>query len=149
MQRRALHSRNCAILGVPPVSHFSPTSVQLKSEINGAFLCKRRQKQHLEFCTAYLRTGGHRFESCRARHLIESKRVGRIALHRCPPGRKQRSNLPWTRRFTLTESSRESSVRFWRLCMAPSRAESHVTSSNLFSLPAMLSSVYGLERTFL
>jgi hypothetical protein len=35
---------------------FSPTSVQLKSEINGAFLCKRHQKQHLEFLTAFLRT---------------------------------------------------------------------------------------------
>ncbi|SRR5260370_22663375 len=38
------------------ISHFSPTSVQLRSEINGAFPCKRHQKQHLEFCTAYLRT---------------------------------------------------------------------------------------------
>jgi len=37
-------------------SHFSPTSVQLKSEINGAFPCKRHQKQHLEFCTTLLRT---------------------------------------------------------------------------------------------
>jgi len=35
--------------------HFSPTSVQFKSEINGAFLCKRHQKRHLEFCTAYCR----------------------------------------------------------------------------------------------
>jgi hypothetical protein len=26
--------------------------IQLKSEINGAFPCKRHQKQHLEFCTA-------------------------------------------------------------------------------------------------
>jgi len=49
--------RNCATIGVHP-SHFSPTSVQFKSEINGAFLCKRHQKQHLEFCTAYLRTRG-------------------------------------------------------------------------------------------
>src|SRR5439155_15516058 len=32
-------------------------SVQLKSEINGAFPCKRHhQKQHLEFLTAFLRT---------------------------------------------------------------------------------------------
>ncbi|SRR6266513_6211023 len=37
-------------------SHFSPPSVQLKSEINGAFPCKRHQKQHLEFCTTLLRT---------------------------------------------------------------------------------------------
>ena len=37
--------------------HFSPTSVQFKDEINGASpLCKRRQKQHLEFLTAFLRT---------------------------------------------------------------------------------------------
>src|SRR6202008_3726518 len=34
--------------------HFSPSSVQRKSEINGACLCKRHQKRHLEFCTAYL-----------------------------------------------------------------------------------------------
>ncbi len=47
----------CAILGVHP-SHFSPTSVQLKNEINGAFPCKRHQKQHLEFCTAYLLSRG-------------------------------------------------------------------------------------------
>jgi hypothetical protein len=33
---------------------FSPSSVQFKSEINGACLCKRHQKRHLEFCTAYL-----------------------------------------------------------------------------------------------
>ena len=38
-------------------THFSPTSVQVKSEINGAFPCKRHQKQHLEFCATYLRTG--------------------------------------------------------------------------------------------
>jgi len=38
--------------------HFSPSSVQLKSEINGACLCKRHQKRHLEFCTAYLRSRG-------------------------------------------------------------------------------------------
>ena len=37
-------------------SRFGPTSVQLKSEINGAFLCKRHQQQHLEFCTTSLRT---------------------------------------------------------------------------------------------
>jgi hypothetical protein len=42
-------------VGVHP-SHFSPTSVQFKGEINGAFLCKRHQKQHLEFLTAFLRT---------------------------------------------------------------------------------------------
>jgi hypothetical protein len=29
----------------------SPTSVQLNSEIHGAFPCKRHQMQHLEFCT--------------------------------------------------------------------------------------------------
>jgi hypothetical protein len=43
--------KNCAILGVHP-NRFSPTSVQLKSEINGAFPCKRHQQRHLEFCTA-------------------------------------------------------------------------------------------------
>ena len=55
-----------------PYNAVSPISVQLKSEINGAFPCKRHQKQHLEFCTAFLRTrrsgvrvpsGGPRFES--------------------------------------------------------------------------------------
>jgi hypothetical protein len=46
--------KNCATLRVHP-THFSPTSVQLKSEINGAFPCKRHQ-QHLEFCTILLRT---------------------------------------------------------------------------------------------
>jgi hypothetical protein len=44
--------------------YFSPTSVQLKSEINGAFLCKRHQMQHLEFCTTLLGRGS----SLRARH---------------------------------------------------------------------------------
>src|SRR5580700_9505622 len=39
-----------------PCTHFSPTSVQLKSEINGAFPCKRHQMQHLEFCTILLQT---------------------------------------------------------------------------------------------
>jgi hypothetical protein len=38
--------------------HFSPTSVQFKGEINGACLCKRHQKRHLEFCTAYLLSRG-------------------------------------------------------------------------------------------
>ena len=41
-----------------PPNHFSPSSVQLKSEINGAFLCKRHQQQHLEFCNAYLLSRG-------------------------------------------------------------------------------------------
>jgi len=45
----------CAIQGVHP-KDFSPTSVQFKNEINGAFLCKRHQEQHLEFLTALLRT---------------------------------------------------------------------------------------------
>ena len=67
-QRLAFHSKShylrengncvqiiCAIQGVHP-SHFSPTSVQFKGEINGASLCKRHQKQHLEFLTAFLRT---------------------------------------------------------------------------------------------
>ncbi len=48
-------TKNCAILGVHPKS-FSPTSVQFKSEINGACLCKRHQTRHLEFCIAYLRS---------------------------------------------------------------------------------------------
>jgi hypothetical protein len=47
--------RNCATLGVH-LTHFGPTSVQFKSEINGTFPCKRHQKQHLEFLTAFLRT---------------------------------------------------------------------------------------------
>jgi hypothetical protein len=51
----AKDNRNCAIQGVHP-KNFSPTSVQFKSEINGTFLCKRHQKQHLEFLTAFLRT---------------------------------------------------------------------------------------------
>jgi hypothetical protein len=38
------------------LKHFSPSSVQFKSEINGMFLCKRHQQQHLEFLTAFLRT---------------------------------------------------------------------------------------------
>jgi hypothetical protein len=33
------------------MSDFSPTSVQLKSEINGECSCKRHQRQHLEFST--------------------------------------------------------------------------------------------------
>jgi hypothetical protein len=45
----------CANEGVHPIS-FGPTSVQFESEINGAFSCKRHQKQHLEFLTAFLRT---------------------------------------------------------------------------------------------
>ena len=45
----------CATQGVHPTT-FSPTSVQFKSEINGAFPCKRHQEQHLEFLTALLRT---------------------------------------------------------------------------------------------
>src|SRR5271169_3845055 len=45
----------CAIQGVHP-SHFSPTSVQFKGDIDDAFLCKRHQKQRLEFLTAFLRT---------------------------------------------------------------------------------------------
>jgi len=40
-------------LGVHP-----PTSVQFKSEISGAFRCKRHQQRHLEFCTAYLLSRG-------------------------------------------------------------------------------------------
>jgi len=31
---------------------------QFKSQINGALPCKLHQKQHLEFCTVYLRTRG-------------------------------------------------------------------------------------------
>src|ERR1700692_1026448 len=54
---RAFHSNRASttLLSDTP-SHFSPTSVQLKSEINGAFPCKRHQQQHLEFCTILLRT---------------------------------------------------------------------------------------------
>src|SRR5438874_3823196 len=40
-----------------PIS-FSPTSVQFKGEINDALPCKRHQKRHLDFCTAYLRSRG-------------------------------------------------------------------------------------------
>jgi hypothetical protein len=57
----------CPSTGRP--SHFSPTSVQFKSEINGGFLCKRHQEQHLEFLTAFLRTRGREFESPRAHHF--------------------------------------------------------------------------------
>jgi hypothetical protein len=41
-------------------NRFGPTSVQFKSEINGASLCKRHQKRHLEFCVAYLLSRGLR-----------------------------------------------------------------------------------------
>jgi hypothetical protein len=37
---------------------FRPSSVQFKGEINGAFPCKRHQKQHLEFLNGYLRIRG-------------------------------------------------------------------------------------------
>jgi hypothetical protein len=43
-------------LAIVHPTDFSPTSVQFKSEINGGFLCKRHQKQDLEFLTAFLRT---------------------------------------------------------------------------------------------
>jgi hypothetical protein len=43
---------------------------------------------------------------------------------------------PRTCHFTLTESGRESSVRFWRWCAWCGRRRSpYVRSSNLFSLP--------------
>jgi hypothetical protein len=45
----------CAIQGVHP-KDFSPTSVQFKSEINGAVPCKRHQRQHLEFFTTFFGT---------------------------------------------------------------------------------------------
>jgi hypothetical protein len=45
----------CANQGVHPTS-FSPTSVQLKSEINGECSCKRHQRQHLEFFTTFFGT---------------------------------------------------------------------------------------------
>jgi hypothetical protein len=48
----------CTILLSYMPTHFSPSSVQFKGEINGAFPCKRHQKQHLEFCTAYLLSRG-------------------------------------------------------------------------------------------
>jgi hypothetical protein len=38
------------------MSDFSPTSVQLKSEINGECSCKRHQRQHLEFSTTLFGT---------------------------------------------------------------------------------------------
>jgi hypothetical protein len=52
--RRRIHNHP-TIIGVH-VTHFSPSSVQFKSEINGALLCKRHQQQHLDFLTAFLRT---------------------------------------------------------------------------------------------
>ncbi len=58
-----------AILSFAP-KYFSPTSVQLKSEINGAFPCKRHQKQHLEFCTTLLRTRRSGVRVPRAHHLF-------------------------------------------------------------------------------
>src|SRR6267143_4055373 len=48
----------CQLRGSPHV--FSPSSVQLKSEINGALPRKRHQTRHLEFCTAYLLSRGSR-----------------------------------------------------------------------------------------
>src|SRR6267143_6610160 len=48
----------CQLRGSPHV--FSPSSVQLKSEINGALPRKRHQTRHLEFCTAYLLSSGSR-----------------------------------------------------------------------------------------
>jgi hypothetical protein len=50
-----LHSNGESTTLLP---HFSPSSVQLKSEINGAFLCKRHQQRHLEFCTVCLLSRG-------------------------------------------------------------------------------------------
>ncbi|SRR6266550_3482036 len=49
----AKHLEN-PLLPQSPVFRFSPTSVQFKGEINGALPCKRHQKRHFEFCTAYL-----------------------------------------------------------------------------------------------
>src|SRR6266576_5381037 len=51
--RKSMWPRGLAIIHP---SHFSPTSVQLKGEINGAFPCRRHQKQHLEICITLLRT---------------------------------------------------------------------------------------------
>src|ERR1700682_2955095 len=66
---------------------FSLTSVQFKSEINGAFPCKRHQKRHLEFCTAHLRSrvSGVRISPGAPFPLnrIHSKGVTEIILHPC------------------------------------------------------------------
>jgi len=65
--------KNCAITGVHPTS-FTPTSVQLKSEINGAFPCKR-QKRHLEFSTLYYEREGRELESLGRGHTHYSRLV--------------------------------------------------------------------------
>ena len=48
--------RNLVVVLGSGAKHFSPTSVQFKSEINGECSCKRHQKQHLEFFTTLFGT---------------------------------------------------------------------------------------------
>ena len=62
--------KNCAITGV----HHPTSSVQLKSEINGAFPCKR-QKRHLEFSTLYYEREGREPESPWRGHTHYSRLV--------------------------------------------------------------------------
>jgi hypothetical protein len=63
-------------------SNIHTISVQLrsnfKSEINGAFPCKRHQKQHIGFCTIFLRTEGREVESPRARHSLNRNDLIRV-----------------------------------------------------------------------
>src|SRR6267143_2949979 len=77
---RLLHSRLHAGL-----SRRTPTSVQFKSEINDALPRKRHQKQHLEFCTAYLRSRGSGVRvppgAPFSLNPIQSKGVTEIILH--------------------------------------------------------------------
>jgi hypothetical protein len=70
--------RNVHNLAIKHSHHFSPTSLQLKSEINGAFPCKRHQKQHIGFCTIFLRTEGREVESPRARHSLNRNDLIRV-----------------------------------------------------------------------
>jgi hypothetical protein len=95
--------KNCASVRVRS-KHFSPTSVQLKSEINGAFLCKRQQKQHLEFCTPCHEPEGREFEFPRARHSTLLNQA--VAAHFQTPSSSPRSCPPDMP--TLTELGRES-----------------------------------------
>src|SRR6266850_5554312 len=90
----------CAIQGVHP-KHFSPTSDQLKSEINGAFLCKRHQKQHLEFCTTLLRT----------------RRLG----VRVPPGAPPIPSFSFTYRRPLLAELRQGTERHENVILCPCR----------------------------
>ncbi len=99
----------CAIQGVHP-THFSPTSVQLKSEINGAFPCKRHQKQHLEFCTTLLRSG-RKFNPSRCFRCAYEFRAILGLLQSCSKESARENMLPesrnWQTRQTQKSADRE------------------------------------------